>query len=143
MGNDTNLYRYVGNKTLVMCDNFGLAEYRKGDSMPQIIDDVGSGVHGRLKHTITQEDRNFYKAWKWRVWGAYIWGYRDAARHMQHYLDNTGSDLYIDLERFIREAGGSKGIVKKEIKLAKKFCRNYRWNVFYDLQFPDYGRLCK
>lgn len=56
----------------------------------------GSGPHGRLDPGLA--DHMNHAFWRAVASGAEGMGYVNAARHMHHYLDNSGSPLAIDLD---------------------------------------------
>lgn len=45
----------------------------------------------------------------------------DAAKHMRHYLDNSGRDFLIDLEGMVREVPSAKGRYEREVSQARAF----------------------
>ena len=125
-GNDTNLYRYVGNRIGISFDIYGLSEYQEGDFTPTIINDLGSGEHGCLADSMTENEQKLYDNMQWVVFFANVWGYHDAAKHLRHYLNNTGNDLEIDLARFIREVPSAQPIIDEEISMAKNFAETIK-----------------
>lgn len=61
----------------------------------------GSGEHGQFDPTAV--DQANYAFWRSVAVGADAAGYPNAGRHMNHYLDNTGGELAVDLQLLMRD----------------------------------------
>ena len=81
----------------------------------------GSGVHGRLDPALL--DRANIAYWRAVAVAAEAGGLANAARHLHHYLDNSGSDLWLDLDLleatcpvFARNVQDARGLAAEEAR---------------------------
>ncbi len=118
-----NLYAYASLKPTGNIDPSGLADYTVGREDPLVHGDIGSGDWN------TEPDTGLSYVKKLALWGlltapAIYVTMPDAVRHMAHFLNNTGQDLHISLERFIGETRGGKKASSIELEEAMAFAES-------------------
>jgi RHS repeat-associated protein len=97
-----NLRQFVFNDPLSTFDVLGLGTYKLfGKVPPHPPFDAGAGPHGAQKPTIS--DLAGFTAWN-NIASAAEWVYPDAAKHMRHYLLNSGKTLEVDVQKMINDS---------------------------------------
>lgn len=81
--------------------------YRRIPHPPPLPSNDGSGAHG-AGGSASIGDHASKQLWYDAADGAEIIGYDDTARHMRHYLDNSGTPLNVDPDKMLREIPGFK-----------------------------------
>ena len=83
----------------------GLEVGPDGGAVPTPFDppapDKGSGPHATQSPGI--KDRLNEQKWRAKAEGAELLGFTDAARHMRHYLDNSGTPLNVDVGSILHD----------------------------------------
>ena len=82
----------------------------------------GSGQHGSQEPTWT--DRANREFWYRVTDAAEVTGLTNSARHMRHYLDNTGEKLRINADLMVRDVPSFNQQVTTEIEVAKNDANN-------------------
>ena len=101
----------------------GNRDYMIGTADPRITPDRGAGAWSSTPTTITAtvQRQLILEILPPRGASATVAIGDDAARHMLHYLNNSGANLTIDLEGMVDEVRSAKGRFNNEISQAKTF----------------------
>jgi len=95
--------------------------FKAGVKNVVITPDKGSGEWGVEKVTLKAiEFRTQLKA----VAAAYKMVGKDASQNLNHYLDNTGDDLFIDLDRMVDEVPSAMRLWETVVGEAKQFAQS-------------------
>ena len=127
-----NLYGFLQNRPVSFVDILGKGPYRLGSTPPPPLDhDVGSGLWGTLEPTL--EARAAWLAWFNVALADEIYGYDDAARHLRHFLFNSGSTLEIDVCGMIEESPDARAHFYNELNQAMAFAERARGKLLGEL----------
>ena len=80
----------------------------------------GSGVWGAEKEDLSITDEASKEMWYMVASAADIKGLTNAARHMRHYLDNTGAPLTIDADVMMRDVSSLREAYEVQLRLAQE-----------------------
>jgi RHS repeat-associated protein len=119
-----NLYLWLRNDPVNTLDPLGLCPYKVGPAPPPLPEhDVGSGKWGVLSPT--RRDYGTWMRWRRIAKIADALGYDNAARHMLHYLGNTGSTLTVDFCAMLKEDAKAQDKLYEELNSAMTFAERY------------------
>ena len=117
--------RPVAKPTLIRTGGGGIKENPNFEEAARILPDEGAGPHGSSKFQGLEslkllgeeaKKQGFYK-------GADLFeaaGRTNAARHMRHYLNNTGETLKVNVDHMLRDLHDFKKLFDTEIALAQE-----------------------
>ena len=115
-----NLYEYAKSNPSMFGDPLGLGTYRIGSNLPSPPPhDIGAGVHG-AEAPPTRKDRLSRIQWKTIAVAATPF-VPDAARHMKHYLGNSGTTLTVRISKMVKESKNAQGHFYGELNDAMAF----------------------
>ena len=110
-----NLYAFCGNSSISIIDYLGNENYVLGLNEPDRINKLNQTTWNTKP--VTQQSHSIYlKAKTAALLGKAI--YPDAARHLLHFLSNTGKTLNIRFKEMNRESVEAKINLNNQIKLA-------------------------
>jgi len=113
-----NLYAFVRNSSIKHFDLFGLLGYQIGTDDPIITPDAGAGAWNSKGWTTEMV------ALKGLILNTInvVWiRMPDAANHLRHYLNSSGSDYTIRLQNMIDDVPNAKSLYEKELHTAQIF----------------------
>ena len=96
-----------------------MPDYKIGTDDPPHPHDAGAGAWGSKPAELTKRAEKLEV--QMHMGEFVILVGPDAARHMSHYLDNTGTDLTIRLRNMVNEVPSAKKLYAKELDRAKAF----------------------
>jgi hypothetical protein len=114
--------------------------YKIGNSDPTLWRDTGAGVWNSESPTI--ECRVKKALMINQMPNAAILVGQNAARHLLHYLGNTGNDLTIDLAGMIENVAYAKTLFESELKEAREFAQTLgpgEWQITSTKFSPGYN----
>jgi len=115
-----NLYEYAKSNPIIYDDPLGLGTYRVGSGLPSHPPhDIGAGIHG-ADAPPTRKDRFAHTLWKTIAVTATPF-VPDAAKHMKHYLGNSGDTLPVRVSKMVKESKDAKGHFYGELNDAMAF----------------------
>jgi hypothetical protein len=87
----------------------------------------GSGLHGELKDTLKEADNAYHKLWSGVAIAAGLAGFPQSAKHMNHYLRNSGEEYTFsekDVARLVQEMNFAKpevikGVAENKLQMVK------------------------
>ncbi len=119
-----NLYGVVGNGEVFRGDIFGLIDFSEGTADPIIVTDPGAGIWKSLS---PKNHHNEYKQYFYTYYNIALTLYPNAAIHLKHYFDNTGTDLHILLDDMLKKVPSArKNYVKEAHEMMKFITLNYK-----------------
>lgn len=94
-------------------------DYKIGSGDPTLWRDAGAGIWGSEPTTLTARAEKIMMYHQLPSAAALIG--MNAARHMKHYLDNSGADLWIDLAGMLKSVSSARDVFNSELKEAREF----------------------
>ena len=111
-----NGFAYSAADPIRFYDPLGLRKYQIGSADPNVVRDAGSGKWNSIQATLTKRLQK-----KAIQSGMGVFGWPHAAAQLNHYFDNSGSNLTIDLAAMLRDVKSTRDLRYEEEDAAINF----------------------
>lgn len=114
-----NLYEFAGNAAISVCDPTGESPYVRGEQEPSRRTVLAAGTWNSM--SAPSGTWIIRVRAKLTVWGGSWRSMPDASRHLQHFLDNSGTPLEIRFREMNREGSLARAHLERELRDALSY----------------------